>query len=51
MDFHSHKIVTTFNESTIKKLEGGCIYSYGQDKGMRPVVVMRVDKFDFKLPI
>jgi len=29
----------------------GSIYSYGHDKGLRPIVIMRVDRFNFKLPL
>lgn len=51
VNYHRNEEMTKFNEETIKKLEEGTIYSYGHDKGMRPVVIMRVDKFNFKLPI
>lgn len=32
-------------------LSDGCIYTYGHDRGMRPIVIIRADKFDFTRPI
>jgi hypothetical protein len=32
-------------------LQSGCIYSYGHDRNMKPIVIIRADKFDYSLSI
>jgi hypothetical protein len=32
-------------------LKSGCIYSYGHDRNMKPIVIIRADKFDYSLTI
>lgn len=45
--FQNNEIVTTFSSTTIKFLETGCIYTYGHDRGMKPIVILRLDRFDY----
>ena len=32
-------------------MQSGCIYSYGHDRNMKPIVIIRADKFDYSLSI
>lgn len=32
-------------------LETGCIYTYGHDRNMKPIIILRADMFDFSLPV
>ena len=49
--FHNNPIVTTFTDKTLKKLKTGCIYTYGHDKGYRPIVIIQASKFDFNMTV
>ena len=37
-----------FDDQTISVLESGQFYTYGYDKGLRPNVIIRIDKINFK---
>ena len=50
-EFHNSPIITTFTETTLAGLKNGCIYTYGRDKGYRPIIIIRADKFDLNLSI
>jgi hypothetical protein len=44
-------MVIKLDDETITKLESGSIYSYGCDKKLLPILIMRVDKMNFKKPL
>ncbi len=46
--FNTSEAITRLNEETIAKLEQGAIYTYGCDRNKLPILIMRVDKVDFK---
>lgn len=45
--FLNNETITTLTKETIRMLESGAIYTYGHDKNMKPLVIIRADRFDF----
>jgi hypothetical protein len=43
-EFHTNKVITRLTRETIHRLELGFIYSYGYDKEMHPILIVRADK-------
>lgn len=50
INYHKHPIITNFDQSTLAKLQKGINYTYGCDKGMRPIIIIRLDLIDFEEP-
>jgi hypothetical protein len=48
INYHRHPIITNFDDNTILRLQRGVTYTYGWDRGMRPIVIIRIDKIDFE---
>lgn len=48
INYHRHPIITNFDQSTIFKLQKGIAYTFGYDKGMRPIIVLKMDQVDFQ---
>jgi hypothetical protein len=44
-------VITRLDEQTMLRLGVGSIYSYGYDRKLLPVLVMRIDRMDFKQPL
>lgn len=48
INYHRHPTITKFDEGTLNKLAQGMFYTYGCDRGMRPIVVMRIERINFE---
>lgn len=49
--FQNNEVVTTFTPKTMQQLELGCIYTYGHDRNLKPIVILRADKFDYNISL
>jgi hypothetical protein len=50
INYHRHPVITKLEESTLSKLGKGIFYTYGCDRGMRPIVVLRIERINFDEP-
>ena len=50
IEYHRHPVITKFDGSTLAKLRRGAFYTYGCDRDMRPILVMRIERIDFGEP-
>lgn len=48
INHHRNPVITAFNHETLKRLEQGIMYTYGHDKGLKPIVVIRIDRINFE---
>ena len=44
--FHNNPTIIKFDETTIEKLKKGSLYTYGRDRKMKPIIILRFDRFD-----
>ena len=49
--FQNNQTVTSLSPTTVQLLQTGCIYTYGHDRNMKPIIILRADMFDYSKPI
>ena len=48
INHHKNPVITRFDENTVERLNTGVVYTYGHDRGFRPIVVIRIDRINLE---